>query len=392
MIYIIVKTTYPEGFATVARTYSYAKGFLENGIESLILIPIPMEPYSSKPHVTNWEGLYKGTRYRYMTKQSVRSKFFFRRAIEDYCGYFLTLLYIIFKMKKTDRIILYEGGYIWHRLVLWAAHIKGTKVVLELNELPYGTTIQNKRLEKKRKKYERLVMPKLDGVLAISHTLKEYADSFLSSSQSLIVPIIVSIAESKKIPIKHYQKYLFHSGTLLQQKDGILDILKAFGVLLKDNSIDLHYVFTGNLENSIDKEAIKTIIKEYSLDDNVHFTGYLEKEELTYLQEHAFATIIYKNDNIQNKYCFSTKLGEYLMSGCPVITTNVGEAMFYLEDRRNALIVPYGNQKALLDAIKLLIRDCDLRTQISSNGKLLCNKEFSSIYRTKCIINYLQEL
>lgn len=39
--------------------------------------------------------------------------------------------------------------------------------------------------------------------------------------------------------------------------------------------------------------------------------------------------IIYKNENIQNKYCFATKLGEYLLSGNPVITTDVGEAMYF---------------------------------------------------------------
>ncbi|MBQ3944933.1 MAG: glycosyltransferase, partial [Alphaproteobacteria bacterium] len=54
---------------------------------------------------------------------------------------------------------------------------------------------------------------------------------------------------------------------------------------------------------------------------------------------HCSLCIINKFKTLQNKYCFSTKLGEYLAFARPVIITNVGEAMNYLKNGENAYVI-----------------------------------------------------
>lgn len=64
------------------------------------------------------------------------------------------------------------------------------------------------------------------------------------------------------------------------------------------------------------------------------FTGYLSHEDLKDYLSKASMVIINKYRNQQNEHCFSTKLGEYLAAAKPVIITNVGEAMNWLENGR----------------------------------------------------------
>ena len=61
--------------------------------------------------------------------------------------------------------------------------------------------------------------------------------------------------------------------------------------------------------------------------------------------------IINKRPNLQNRYCFATKLGEYLLTGKPVIISDVGEAKNYLKDGESAYIVDSGQPNLIAKKI-----------------------------------------
>lgn len=97
--------------------------------------------------------------------------------------------------------------------------------------------------------------------------------------------------------------------------------------------------------------------------------------------------IINKYNTQQNRYCFSTKLGEYLALKKPVIITNIGEAMNYLNET-NAYIVEPGDPQLIANNIISIINNKEKSKRIAENAYQLTLKEFNSTYQTKRIISY----
>jgi glycosyltransferase involved in cell wall biosynthesis len=61
--------------------------------------------------------------------------------------------------------------------------------------------------------------------------------------------------------------------------------------------------------------------------------------------------------NKRTKFGFSTKLSEYLVSGIPILITDVSDNALYIKDGFNGYIVPPGSAQAMADKIQKIIRE-----------------------------------
>jgi len=243
-------------------------------------------------------------------------------------------------------------GLIPRLLPIPIMHFLGKKIIVEVNEYPYSTegnkftriTIIRKTL---RWATLRWVIPKMDGIVVISENLKEVVNQYAPSVPVLKVPILVDVSRGyftsfEKSP--HSHPYLFHAGSLSVQKDGIIKVIEAYAkaaTLLKKSSIQLDLVLTNKKTFPKIWQSIEKILIEYNLIDRMKITGYLSETELHDYIQHASALLINKPSTFQNKYNFPTKLGDYLLSGRPVILAAEGiEANNYIYNKVNGFVVP----------------------------------------------------
>ena len=246
-VYFILKNTYPKGMASTSRVHSYGKGFRNQGREVHVLLPISTEPHSSKQMNTQSEGADEnGVHYKYMSGSSLRGNNIIKRQINDQYGYCHTLTYLLKHLKKDDQVIIYEGGWFWQLMCIIAVHLKGAKVAMELNELPYVFGQQTKKKIAKRERLLKHVFPRYDQFIVISDTLQQLAQKYAPKAKIIKVPIIVedttdSLVEEKS-PID--KPYILHTGTLTQSKDGILGLIEAFGKACQQTDIPIQYLFT----------------------------------------------------------------------------------------------------------------------------------------------------
>ena len=147
---------------------------------------------------------------------------------------------------------------------------------------------------------------------------------------------------------------------------------------------------TRTLEQSPHAQDLKNIIDKYHIQDKVKFLGYVDVPTLRKYQKKCFLTIINKYDTQQNKYCFSTKLAEYLSFSRPVITTTVGEANVYLKNGINAFIVPPHHPEMIAEKIVYAIGHPEEAEKIGKEGHKLIEKEFNSLYQTRRIISFFK--
>lgn len=390
-IIFILNNLYPNGKASTARVREYGKGFVGNGVETLVWMPVPRQPYQDNevinPDVKGTDE--NGVAFECISGASKRNKNVFIRQLQDFGGYTLTLFKIIRDCHQGDYFVLYEGGSFWHRLCIKTIRLVGGKCGIELNELPYGTGVETEGKKKKRKWYLKNIFPKLDFVWAISESLYELAQEYAPKAQIIKVPIMVEgqlVGDDFSEP---GAPYIFHSGSLSEQKDGICGMLEAFGMACQKLQTPIEYILTGRLEQSPHADEIRRILKKYGVEDKVHFLGYLDLCTLRKYQKNCFLTIINKYDTQQNRYCFSTKLSEYLSFSRPVITTTVGEANNYLKDGVNAFIVEPHKPELLADKIVYAVNHPLETSAIGREGHKLTETEFDCVYQTKRIVKLL---
>ena len=175
-----------------------------------------------------------------------------------------------------------------------------------------------------------------------------------------------------------------------QKKDAILSTIKAFGLAIQQIDIPIVFFIAGD-DKSHWKE-IQYLVKIYNLQNKLIFLGRLKHQEVLSYWKGASLAILNKNDNIQNRYGFSTKLAEILLTETAVITTTVGEANYYLKDGESAYIVEPHKPELIADKIIQAFSYPEERLNIAKKGSEIAKKEFDNIYHGKRILDYLKQI
>lgn len=379
-IYIITREPFPNGMAAVKRILCYVKGWMSKGIDCEVIVYTRTERYGKQPHNTLGKGVYEGIKFRYIKGTPLRESNVFLRVLNDYYDNVRLIKFLNKNLKHGDIVFAYDRPNLFTKRIIKTVHSKGAKYARELCELPFGTAIENESAKKRRSRFEHNIMPMVDGVIAISDALVDYAKEYCNKNCLIVkIPILVDFEKygMRNISVKASVPYIFHCGTLNQQKDGFLDVLKAYGMACKYIPFDTKFYSTGKKEGSRHESEINDIIAEYNLDDKVVFLGYLSDKEIKEYLSKAKFVIINKLTTQQNKYCFATKLGEYMAAGKPIITTRIGEAMNWLENGKDSYIIEPDNTELLCDAIKRLFMDNDLCDRLGMHARNSCLDSFS---------------
>jgi glycosyltransferase involved in cell wall biosynthesis len=371
-ILIIYKGSFPNGMAMTRRLQYYCKGLVAEGNKVNIIIPHATEQYGTK-HNVETEGEYFDTRYKYLSKSTIRSKHFLARRINDFTGYLQLLMLMLFRMKGGTRILMIDVRNMWRLPIYFAAKIRRSKVVYELNEHPLIFAGRTKYLIERR-----FVFPLFDGYIVISSNLENLVLSFKKRKAQIIkVPILTEKLSSEELIglNRDFGNYIIHTGTISDKKEGVISIIKAYLILREKHDQDMSLLFSGKLESSPDKIEIEKILKANATAD-IRFLGYLSEEELKLYQANAALVVMNKPDNLQNHYCFPTKLGEFMSLGIPVIATKVGEYTNYLESYSNAILIDSGTPEFIADSAMKILENEQLNKHIRVQAKETSDNNF----------------
>lgn len=372
-VFIFINAPFPKGMASTRRVLCYAKGLAAAGVEAEIDI---IHPFYAKESDTDFPsaGVFEGIPYNYLCgkvypKSAIRR--IIKKNISDMCSLYS---FAIKNVKEGDIIYCNFRRIVSAYVLMLVAKRTGAKIVHELCEIPYINMKFKSRF--KRWYYQTFQMQHFDGIVPISHTLDEYVHQHSPKTKTLIVPILVEDDKNVAIGGNDYKvPYIVHTGTMLENKDGISYILKAFAKFKIHDTSACRLVFTGPQAN--EKCAYLPLMDELGIRQFIDLLGMVSMEEVTTLQHHATLSIIYKSENLQTKYCFPTKLGEMLVSGVPVIATTVGEAVYYLKNGVNAYMVKPFDVEGLEKVISHVFSNREESNHIGKQGRELALVSFS---------------
>ncbi|MBQ8453734.1 MAG: glycosyltransferase family 4 protein [Bacteroidaceae bacterium] len=395
-VYILTGEPFPNGMAATNRIKCYARAIKEGGIDCEVVIFRRTERYGVKPKNIDGQGKTEGgIPYRFIGGTPLRGSNVFKRQIDDQLDIFRTKQYLQHNLRKGDVLFFFMGYYIELMLNLMKiAHDVGAFCVRDFCELPFGTGAETKKAIRLREKTYKEQFPKIDGVISISEALLNVAKTYTSPKcKHIKVPIMVDY--------DHYEldksanttiPYIFHAGTLYEQKDGILGMIEAFGMALQQLSFPVKYILTGRIEEASHPKELKETINKYQLTNSLEFVGYLTSNQIKDYLKYASLVISNRPRSKQDYYGFSTKVGEYLASGTPLITTNWGEAVYWLKDGISAYIIEPEDKDALAQAIIRVFCHPEEAKQIGLAGQEVCRKNFNYKVWSQPLVNFMFQL
>lgn len=172
--------------------------------------------------------------------------------------------------------------------------------------------------------------------------------------QEITAKDLETVRKKLKLP----EKFVLAVGTLEPRKN-FANLIKSF-VIIKRKHPDFKLVIVGKKGWKFD--SIEEALKQYKLENEVIFPGYLEDSELQ--KVYRLATVFVFPSLYEG---FGIPPLEAMLSGCPVVSSNVaslpeviGEAGLLI-DPRNAL--------KIADAVSSLITDEHVRNTLIEKGK-----------------------
>ena len=184
------------------------------------------------------------------------------------------------------------------------------------------------------------------------------------------------------------EPYIAYCGTASNNKDGVDQLIKAFAIVVKKYPKYKLYII-GKTPSKQQRFDNFELVKDLGIENNVVFTGVVSSSEIPQMLMNATILALDRPNNLQAKYGFPTKLGEYLQTGNPVVITRVGDIPIFLKDGESALIAEPENPNSFSEKLCWAIEHPVEAREIGKKGKQVSDFHFNSIFETKKIISII---
>jgi len=375
LLFCAYKGAYPKGQGMATRLQCYAKALIASDVTFTV---------ASEGQKSNAPGrmeIFEGHTVWYWRKPYILDRIpgfnlFFS-------GFARWRLYAhLFRNREID--VIFSAGYRWPQMILLAliARLSGKKYVIELCEVPHSIIASRLQFDitNRLKKWItlHLAFPLIDGFVVISENLRSMALKHARSKAKLIKVPILSDSVNPKTDYRPKKKVtIFHAGTLTIDKDGIVTVFEGVAKAITQSGMNIQFVLAHYQTLPDIKSQIEAIIDEYGVREHIIFHNFLWNEDLEYQFRNASLVIINKPDNYRNRYNFSTKLGECMSYGLPIIATPVGESGNYLKDGENCLLLNSSEDADELAAkILRIVQDPDLAKRLGEGAKNTADRYF----------------
>jgi glycosyltransferase involved in cell wall biosynthesis len=303
---------------------------------------------------------------------SRRSSSFALRRIHDAVATVCTVARLL-ELRRwggLDCAYLYVAGQHWTPLVV-VLHLllraMRVPVILELNELPWTQWDVRSPLQ-------RLCHPLdgVDGVVVISRYLEDWVRRESAARRRRVevvrVPILVDLDEEPPTSGTPDSATLLFAGDVSAQN---LDVVRLIGDALEvvwTTRPDCRFTWVGADPLDPRLAGVLPSGSDGAPDRRVDVLGVVPRDALLAMYRKVAALLLPLPSDRVSVARFPTKLGEYLASRRPVITTAVGEVGRYLTDGETAFVCPPGDAEALAAAICRALGDPQRAARVGEAG------------------------
>ena len=367
--FYILNWIFSYGSASSNRLLAYANSAAELGYDVEIVAFLRLDLNNCQPR--------NGVTIRGLRPCKVESK-----VLSKLLSFFTTIWFLLADVKKEDRLLLY-GAAEYLPFLVW---FRRKQTYFEVTECP--------DLFKPRTypwRYYKRLWKQLNGVFVISGNLKQYfVDYGVSPDKVHVINMIVDPKRFEGVQRNpKAEKYIAYCGNVNKDsKDGVGDLIASF-VRYHEKYSDRKLYIIGPIVSQEQKQEYEEYLRLSKALDSVVFTDSVSPTTIPQYFMDAEMLVLARPDNIQAKYGFPTKLGEYLLSGRPVVLTDVGNITDFLKDGVSAFIAKPGDIDCISDKMMEVSANPEKNDSVAIVGKEVAMKEFNSSTEVLKIINLM---
>lgn len=361
-MFYFLNISYTPNTASTNRLLGHYSAFDNLGIKGTIVYLIP----DSEKH--KMEGQYKNIEVKYywgrLFPDSTVSRFFLFR---------WNLLRFIHSLKEGDIVYTYGINYCTKILVSCSK----IKTFAEITEHPSILDGGKTTAILESQKYE--VATKLDRLFVISNALKGlFVSHGVKGSNIQVVNMTVDPSRFENLlKQKNKDRYIAYCGNASNNKDGVDKLLKAFKIVSQFHPEIKLYVI-GKAPSKDVADGNYQLAQELGIIDKVVFTGMIPAVKIPQLLKNAEVLLLNRPDSRQATFGFPTKLGEYLLTGNPVVVTKVGDIPTFLIDGESALLSSPSNDSEFASKICWALNNPESAIIIGEKGRNVALRYFDS--------------
>lgn len=385
---IICRYPIPYGMAATTRIFSYSKGLLEYGDK--------VDVWSITPNNFNVnktdKGVFNGISYFY----SFRCKRFSNKLFHA-LEMIYSLLILGIRLYKRDKIQKYDVFIVSSDNLVCLLYMRllniffGREMIFIFDEypIPIRGKLKSKIPFWKETMY-RAILSKYAGYISMTENLLTYYKK-IADNPGIIISSITDVSRFNNINKKPVNKArnLLYMGNMELSKDNVDNILYALSILLKDGyDVQLHLF---GKPNPKDKSTLEKIIKQEKLANNTSFR-FAQYDDVPRILSEADILVSSQPMTVRADGGFPTKLGEYLMSGTPVLLTDVGETSKYFKDGEHMYFAKPESPLDYANKLKYIIDNYDKALAVAEKGKMLIEQSYSHISAGEKMHKFIKSL
>lgn len=240
----------------------------------------------------------------------------------------------------------------------------------------------------------RRLLPKCDGIIAISSYLERYFQS--KGLPTVRVPAIIDLAEAPEpagAPARpRTGRYVLTYLGNMVERDGPMLMIDAIRQAVQAGC-NVQFNVVGGTERVPEAQRAKAAAEaDATIRDRVRFWGRVSDEAVRDHLTGSDALIFTRTSGRASSAAFPTRLPEYLVTGKPVIASGVSDIGEYLREGVEALVIKPDSSTALADAIAKLVASPDGGKSIGEAGRRKCAECFDYAKRAAEVEGFLSKL
>lgn len=389
MSYVILGDlfTFPDGEAATNRVHTYALGLTANGRNVHVIC-------FRNDYIPDGDGEINGIKYHHPFGQKERSKYFLVRNWKKVMKFIKTFKLIrnIHQRRKIAAIIVYSGLPMTFYFSWFLTVVTGSALILEISEHPlryYQGGTMNRKMGLIFLKMQTMMS---DGIFCISHFLMDfYRERGYPEKRLFLLP---STVDPERFEVSSERPFSFpyigYFGMLTFHRDRLDLLIEAFAKIAA--KYPEYKLVTGGPVYGSEADRMTRLAENLGISDRFIILDYMPREDIIRYIVHSDVLVMVRANDIKAQASFPSKLTEYLSTGKPVISVDVGEISKFLEDGINSQLVEPDNPILLAERLDRVISDYKSALQVAQRGKELTNTVFNYKYQAKRMIPFVESL
>jgi glycosyltransferase involved in cell wall biosynthesis len=396
VVFISTSVGFPYGMASSSRIRLLALSLVKQGSSVSVLVIRGTEKAGQKSLNTKAQGVWQGVSYEYVSGSPFIPRQTLVRGFYRLCGFIKTML-LLAKLKeegKLDVVIFYTRDLWTIAKFSKVCHRLNIPVVLELCEWPIAQVNSHGGSKGRAEKFCREVFDYVDAVIPISSFIEDRVREYGCRKGCVIpwlrIPALVDVEGFQNSQARSPEALLMYCGSL-----GYRNILKTVVdtcVILKKRHLSFRMTILGGQSSPDEFKWAREYVHETGVLDRIDILEYVSDSDLRKTYEKATAFLAPIPNDLQSLARFPTKIGEYLASGRPVITTRFGEAAYYLKDGVNAFVVEEYDAARLAEKVLYVTHNPAKAINVGIEGRNLAYSSFHYDLYGAPLLAFLQEI